>query len=155
MAIDSHIRFEGVDGESTHEGHANEIEILSWDWGVTGNASGSAGKGKATPGNLNFVHVYDKASPMLAKKCAQGVHIPTVTLTARKVGDGQKNFLSVVMKEVFITSVRPSGTADGGIVESVALTYASIEFGYRPQDARGALGSEVKFAWDVKASRVS
>lgn len=158
MAIDSHIKFEGVDGESAHADHKGEIDVLSWAWGVSNGANitgGGSGKGKAVPGSLSFVHLYDKASPILAKKCAQGVHFPTVTLTAAKSGDGQKDFLKVVLKEVYIESVQPAGSSGGDIVESVALSYASIEFGYKPQDAKGALGGEVKFTWDVKASKVS
>ncbi len=125
MAADIHIKFEGVDGESNHKDHKGEIEVLSWAWGITNASSsisgGGSGKGKASPGDLHFTHIYDKASPVLAKKCAQGVHFPTVTLTARKSGEGQKDFLTVKMKEVFITSVQPSGAGGGDIVESVTM----------------------------------
>ncbi len=75
-----------VDGEATHKDHKGEIEVLSWSWGVTNNsatAGGGSGKGKGDPGLFSFTHVYDKASPVLAKKCTQGVHFPTVTMTCR------------------------------------------------------------------------
>jgi type VI secretion system secreted protein Hcp len=100
------------------------------------------------------MHIYDKASPVLAKKCAQGVHFPTVTLTARKSGEGQKDFLKVTMKEVFITSVQPSGASQGDIMESVSMSYGDIEFAYKPQDDKGGLGGEVKFGWNGKTTEV-
>ena len=113
MAIDCHIKFEGVTGESGHADHADEIDVLSWHWGVTNQSSssdgGGSGKGKAEPGHLSFVHLYDKASPVLAKQCVSGKHFPTATLTARKAGEGQKDFLKVTLKEVLITSVQPAG----------------------------------------------
>ena len=158
MAIDTHIKFDGVEGESTHQDHKGEVEVLSWSWGVSNASSpvgGGSGKGKASPGDFSFMHVYDKASPILAKKCAQGVHFPTVTVTSRKAGEGQKDFLKITMKEVFISSVSPAGSSGGDISESVSLSYGSVEFAYKPQDAKGGLGGEVKFAWDTKTTAIT
>lgn len=159
MAIDTHIKFDGVEGESTHTDHKGEVEVLSWSWGVSnapsGSGAGGSGAGRATPADLHIVHNYDKASPLLAKKCAQGVHFPTVVMTVRKAGEGQKDFLKVTMKEVFITTVAPSGGSGGDIVESVSMRYGQIEFGYKAQSATGALGSEVKFGWNVKTSVIT
>jgi type VI secretion system secreted protein Hcp len=159
MNIDTHIKFDGVDGESNHQDHKGEIEVLSWSWGVsnasTAASGGGSGRGKAQAGDLQFVHLYDKASPVLAKKCAQGVHFPTVVLTARKAGEGQKDFLKITMKEVFVTSVQPSGASGGDIHESVSISYGSIEFGYKAQDDKGAMTGEVKFNWDVKSTKIS
>lgn len=158
MASDTHIKFDGVDGESTHADHKGEVDVLSWTWGVS-NASniagGGAGKGKATPGDFHFMHLYDKSSPVLAKKCAQGVHFPTVVVTARKSGEGQKDFLKITMKEVFITSVSPSGSSGGDIAESVSVSYGSVDFAYKPQDEKGGLGGEVKFGWNVKTTVIT
>lgn len=157
--IDTHLKLDGVDGESTHKDHKGEIELLSWSWGVsnaTSATSGSgSGKGKATPGDLAFTHFYDKASPVLAKKCAQGVHFKEAVITARKSGEGQKDFLKVTMKEVFITSAAPSGSSGGDIVEGITMSYGSIEFAYKPQDDKGGLGGEVKFAWNVKSTEIT
>jgi type VI secretion system secreted protein Hcp len=158
MAIDVHIRFDGVEGESTDRDHKGEVRVLTWGWGVTQAAAAAgagSGTGKATPADLVFTHDYDKASPLLARRCAQGKHFPTVVLSARKSGEGQKDFLKVTMKEVFITSIQVVGQGEGGLQESVSLRYGTIEFGYKPQDARGGLGAEVKFNWDLKTGKVT
>jgi type VI secretion system secreted protein Hcp len=159
MAIDTHIKFDGIQGESTHVDHKGEVEVLSWSWGVSraGAVHGGGGSsvGKAQPADLHIMHIYDKASPLLAKKCAQGVHFPAVVLTARKAGEGQKDFFKITMKEVFITSVAPSGGSGGDIVESVSMSYGQIDFSYKPQSETGALGGEVKFGWNVKTSVIT
>ena len=152
MSTDSHIKFDGVEGESTHKDHKGEIEVLSWTWGVTQAASlagGGSGRGKATPGDFVFTHLYDKASPVLAKHCAAGKHFKDAKLTARKAGEGQKDFLVVTMKEVFVTAVHPAGGAGGDIHEQVSCSYKDIEFGYKAQDDKGATAGEVKFGWDI------
>ena len=158
MATDVHIKFDGIDGESTDRDHKGEVRVLTWGWGVAQAAvaaGAGSGTGKATPADFVFTHEYDKASPLLAKRCAQGKHFATVVLSARKAGEGQKDFLKVTMKEVFITSVQVAGQGDGAPQESVSLRYGTIEFGYKPQDARGALGAEVKFNWDLKSGKVT
>lgn len=153
-SIDTHIKFAGVDGESTHKDHKGEIEVLSWTWGVMNDGGGSAGgsgKGKATPGDFHFTHLYDKSSPVLAKYCVAGKHFAKVMLTCRKAGgDGQKDFLVITMTEAFIKSVQPSGSSGGDIVESVTFSYAQIDFAYKAQDDKGGLTGEVKFGHNLK-----
>ena len=159
MAIDTHIKFDGVEGESIHKDHKGEIDVLSWSWGVS-NASGvgsgtGSGRGKATAQDLHFNHYYDKASPVLAKQCASGKHFKEVVITSRKAGEGQKDFMKITMKEVFISSVSNSGGSDGGIMESVSMSYASVDFSYKAQDEKGTMGGEVKFGWNTKTTVIT
>ena len=151
MSSDATIKFEGVDGEAAKP--KGEIDVLSWAWSVAQPAgtmgSGGSGRGKAIPGDFHFTHLYDKASPILAKKCAQGVHFPEVKLTARKAGGEQQEFLTVKLKEVLITSVHPAGSSGGEVMEQVSCSYKNVEFAYKPQDDKGGLGGEVKFGWNV------
>jgi type VI secretion system secreted protein Hcp len=157
MASDFHLKIDGVEGESAHADHKGEIEILSWSWSVS-NASSSAsgggsGVGKAHFADLNFTHAYSKASPNLAKSCATGKHFPTVKFTARKQGDGAQDYLVFTLKEAFITSVSSSGGRGGDVTEQFAMSYKDIEMAYKPQDGKGATGGEVKFMYDVAATK--
>jgi type VI secretion system secreted protein Hcp len=150
MSSDASIKFDGVDGESVNP--KGEIEVLSWNWGVSqpaGPAGGGSGKGKAIAADFHFTHLYDKSSPVLAKKCVAGTHFKDAKLTARKAGEGQQAFLVVTLKEVFITSVMPGGSTGGDILEQVTCSYKDVEFAYKPQDDKGGLGGEVKFGWDL------
>ena len=159
MAIDTHIKFDGIDGESTQKDHKGEIDVLSWSWGLTQatnpSTGGGAGVSKAVPGEFLIVHKYDKASPLLAKTAASGKHIKTAVLMARKAGEGQKDFLKVTMKEVLITSVQASASDKDGIAEEVALSYASIDFSYVPSSSKGALGTPVTFDWNIKTGQIT
>lgn len=159
MAIDTHIKFDGIDGESTNKDHKGEIDVLSWSWGLTqaGNPSngGGSGRSKAVPGEFRIVHSYDKASPLLARTAASGQHIKSAVLMARKAGEGQKDFLKVTMKEVFITSVQASASDREGIAEEVAMSYAAIDFSYAPSTSKGSLGTPVTFDWNIRTGQVS
>lgn len=158
MSLPTHLKIAGIDGESTQKGHENEIELLDWNWGVENAAKPAAGSGSATgkavARALVFTHRYDRASPQLAKACAQGKHLAAATLSARKAGKGQQDFLTVTLKNVLVASVSVSGDVEQ-IGESVALTYEQIEVTYRPLDARGGLGNGVGFGWNLKTNRVT
>ena len=155
--VDYHLKLEGIDGESTHKDHKGEIQLLSWHWGVSNAHSsagtGGSGKGKAVPLELSFIHLYDKSSPILAKHCANGKHVNKGTLTCRKAGEGQKDYLKIELKEVFITAVNLSGSSEEP-TESVNLSYKEIDVEYKPQDDKGGLGGGVKFGWNVATTEV-
>jgi type VI secretion system secreted protein Hcp len=158
MSSDFHIKFDGVEGEATHQDHKGEIEILSWTWGLSNSAmsaGGGSGKGKANAQEMTISYIYNKASPVLAKKCAQGVHFKEVVLTSRKSGEGQKDFLKVTLKEVFITSVQHSAGSGGDIMESAQLSFGDVEYVYKPQDEKGGTKGDVKFGWNVKTTKIT
>ena len=113
MAADIFAKIGDIKGESLDSKHKDEIEVLSFSWGVTNGASigggGGAGAGKATFQDLTIVHTIDKASPLLMKACATGEHLKEATITHRKAGKGQQEFLIVKMNDVLITGVVHGG----------------------------------------------
>jgi len=152
MSIDCHLKLKGVDGESAHKDHKGEIEVLTWGWSVSNASSagsgGGAGVGKGVPGDFVFSHLYDKAAPVIAKNCASGKHFDEAVVTVRKAGDGQQDYLKCTMKQVFITSTNVGATGGGEVGETVHLSYGDIEFAYKAQDEKGALGGDIKFGWN-------
>lgn len=152
-----HMHLDGVEGESTRKDHKGEIEIRTWHWGVTATGSGGGSgtaTGKAKPGDFVFVHRYDKASPILAKKCASGTRIPTAKMSQRRSGDKQQDFLVITLKDVLVTSCQVA-SSDGDIMEEVTLAYAEVDISYSPQDNKGSLGTAVTFGWNVKTGKVT
>ena len=62
---------------------------------------------------LSIVHTIDKASPLLLKACATGEHLKEATITHRKAGKGQQEYLIIKMNDVIITGVVHGGTGEG------------------------------------------
>jgi type VI secretion system secreted protein Hcp len=156
MASDVFAKIGAINGESHDRRHPDEIEVLSWSWGVsqTGSVSpgGGAGAGKASFHDLAFTHRVDKASPLLMKACATGQHIPEATVTARKAGKGQHEYLVIKMTDVIITGVSPSGD-EQATLEGVSLQFAKVDLAYTPQKADGSPDAAVRFAYDLKANK--
>ena len=158
MATDIFAKIGDIKGESLDSKHKDEIEVLSWSWGVTQSGTmafgGGGGEGKASFHDFNFTHHIDKASPVLLKACATGQHIKEATVTVRKAGKGQQEFLIIKMNDVLITSVSPSGAGDApSTAEHVALQFAKVDLEYRPQKADGSLDVGLHFKYDIKSNK--
>jgi len=158
MASDIFAKIGDIKGESLDDKHKDEVEVLSWSWGVmqTGSMAhgGGGGEGKASFNDFNFAHHIDKASPVLLKACATGEHIKEATITVRKAGKGQQEFLIIKMNDVIITSVNPSGAGDGAATaENVALQCSKVDLEYKPQKADGSLDAGLHFKYDIKGNK--
>jgi type VI secretion system secreted protein Hcp len=156
VASDIFAKLGDIKGESLDDKHKDEIEVLSWSWGVASTASVSTGSGSAAGRpkftDLSFTHKIDKASPLLLQGCATGKHLKDATITRRKAGKGQQEFLVIKMSDVIITSVSES---DGGDeqVETVSLAFSKVDVEYRPQKPSGALEAGIHFKYDIKANK--
>jgi type VI secretion system secreted protein Hcp len=88
------------------------------------------------------------------RACATGEHIKEATITVRKAGKGQQEFLILKMTDVIVTSVNPSGSGDSAATaESIALQFSKVELEYKPQKADGSLDAGVFFKYDIKAQK--
>lgn len=155
-SIDTHLKLSGVPGEATQADHKGEIELMAWSWGASNEAyigGGGSGKGKAQAGSVNLTKLTDKSSPTIAKHLVMGKHFDEAKLSCAKSGDGQKDFMTVTMKEVFITSYQVGGSSGADLVESISMSFGDIEIEYKPQDEKGGLGGGVKFGWNVKDTK--
>lgn len=156
MASEIFLKISGIKGESTDEQHKDEIELLSWSWGMTQSVPASsgtgAGIGRAHFADLTFSHGFDKASPLLMRACAIGEQIPEATLTERKAGGGQQQFLVIKLSRVVVTSVTSSGSADE-VMEAVSLRAAKVDLEYSPQRPDGSLDAAVHFKYDIAANK--
>jgi type VI secretion system secreted protein Hcp len=119
---------------------STSISVESWSWGVSnavtggGGGGGGGGEGRATFHDLTVTKTVDKASPELARRCANGQHIPDVTLTVDRPGGGNRPFLEIKLTNATITSVSPAGSGDALPMEEVTFTYDQVRLKYTTRD---------------------
>jgi type VI secretion system secreted protein Hcp len=157
MAADTFAKLGDIKGESLDDKHKDEIEVLSFSWGVSNAGSmgygSGGGEGKASFHDLSFTHKIDKASPVLMQACATGVHLKDGTITVRKAGKGQQEFLVIKMNDVIITSVTHGSAGSDGASENVSIAFAKVAVEYKPQKADGSLDAGIHFKYDLKAQK--
>lgn len=167
MAFDAFLKLGDIKGESLDDKHRNQIDILSFSWGMsqTGVSAtgGGGGAGKVHVHDITFHKKTDASSPVLFIHCASGAHIKEATLVVRKAGGIQLEYLKIKLTDVLVSSYKPQGTreitgntigvdsgaaaafGDGSVVpaadqiptDQFTLNFAKIEFSYQPQGADG------------------
>src|SRR5436190_13630096 len=138
-AVDYFLKIDSIEGESGDHKHKNEIQLESWSWGETQSGThasgGGGGAGKVSMQDFHFVMKVNKASPKLALACATGEHIKKATLTCRKAGKEQQEFLKVTLSDLLVSSYQTGGSAHGDIlpVDQISMNYAKVEWEYKEQ----------------------
>ncbi|GAB5377184.1 MAG: type VI secretion system tube protein Hcp [Acuticoccus sp.] len=155
MAVDFFLKLEGVKGESKDSKHKDEIDILAWSWGVTQTGTvhlgGGAGTGKATTQDVSFTKYIDLSSPVIARFCASGKHVPKGTFVVRKAGDKPLEYIKINLTDIMVSSYQTGGSeGDERIVESFSLNFAKIEYQYFTQAASGAADKDEKMAFNAQ-----
>ncbi len=159
MAVDMFLKIDGIKGESQDHAHSDEMQIQSWSWGETNSGSGMLGgghgSGKVSMQDFHFVIDYGVHSPLLFKACAVGTHIPKATLTCRKAGGEQQEYLSWKFSDIIISSYQTGASSHGGELptDQCSFNFTKIEMAYKEQKADGSVGGNISAGYDIKANK--
>ena len=160
MAVDYFLKLDGIEGESTDNKHAKEIDVEAWSWGESQTGSGvpgggGGGAGKVSMQDFSFVMKFNKASPKLMLACATGKHIKSARLAVRRAGQGQQDYLTLTFLDVLVSSYQTGGAEASGLtpVDQVSLKYAKIEVEYKTQKPDGTLIVAGQFKFDLKQNK--
>ena len=133
--VDYFLKLEGIKGESQDDKHKDEIDVLSYSWGVsqTGTMAfgGGGGAGKAQFNDFHFAMRVSKASPTLFLDCASGKHIKEAVVVAETSSDvergGASQFFKYTFTDVIISSYQEGGSESGEVTDSAALSFGSVK----------------------------
>ena len=141
MAVDMFLKLDGIKGESTSSKHKDEIEVLSFSWGVSqAQATGGGGAGKLNIQDLSFVKRLDTASPQLLEASCRGEHIGFGLLTLAKAGEQQQDYLKIKFSEVLISSYQTGGSQGGDPAEQISLSFQNVEVSAAEVNPDGSIG---------------
>ena len=149
---DYFLKIDGIPGESRDSKHKDEIELVSFSWGLTNvpsHAAAGSASGRASFQDFHFTRPVDKASPQLFLACVSGKHIKEANLSVRRAGKAQLEYLKIKFSDVLVTTIQDGAGGGDAPQESVALAFSRIDFRYQPQQARGAAAGALKAGWDL------
>jgi type VI secretion system secreted protein Hcp len=161
MSTNMHLKIDTIKGESRIKGHADQIQILSFAFNMSQQASSAQGHGSAA----GRVDVQDivltkpicKSDTALMQHCCSGKHIPEVTLYCEKAGgDATVEYVKIVMKQVIVTGHSVTG-AEGGdtVMVQVSLNFAEYVMTYKPQSKEGVEEGSTVQGWHVSENRAA
>ena len=155
MALDMFLKLDGIAGESTNKGHKDEIEVLSFSWGVSNSSEiGAPGRrrGRSTPSDINFVMRSNKATPLLFKACATGRHLKQGLFVIEKAGEQPFAFYKVTLTDVLVSSFQASGSEEE-VTDAFSLAFRTLRIEEIEQTPKGTPGESVAAAFDFVRRR--
>lgn len=158
MASDAFLEIDGIKGESTDKEYKDQIEVLSYAWGVsqaasgTASSSGGASVARADFQDLSVVKELDSASTLINKACWSGKHIDKVTLRlCRAAGEKRVKYMEYKLENVIVSSVSVGGGGGGIPTESITFNYGKITTTYTKQARPGGGGAgELPAGWSLQ-----
>jgi type VI secretion system secreted protein Hcp len=152
MAVDIFLDLGTVKGESLDSTHKDEIDVLSWSWGLsqsgTMHLGTGGGGGKVAVHDLSITKYTDRATPSIITACSTGKHFPTGKLTVRKAGGTKPlEYYTIEMDKVLVTNYSTGGS-------DVTLNFEKFHVTYQQQDptSGSALGGVVESKWNIPAN---
>ena len=152
-----HLNLGSVQGESSSKAHPNEIEVISFSWGLSNSAVRSAQGGTTKGGKVSINEITlskhtDKSTPLLVNAVATCQTFPTATISLSKSTGGKKpeDYFIIKMNNAYISSLQlasPSGGALG--TEMISLNFQKITMDYKMQNAMGILVSASSATCDL------
>jgi type VI secretion system secreted protein Hcp len=143
-AVDYFLKVDDVKGDSMDAKHRDEIDIMSWSWGVSQPSAtrSAAGAGKVQSREVNFTAKVNSASVNFFQALATRRLFKQALLTCRKTGKVQQEFYKLTFKNVLVSSFQTMGSASSAEipVDNFTFTYESVNIWYAPQRADGTSG---------------
>jgi type VI secretion system secreted protein Hcp len=143
-----------IKGESADDKHKEEIVLKGWTWGMdVKNAysvapTGAESAGKATVHELRCSKSVDRASPVIMQALRSNDKVKKATLTCRKAGKEQHEYLKITIQNGRLTSYAVN--TEGAVpTEEFALSFKKIEVEYREQRQDGLLGGSVMYSDEI------
>jgi len=167
MAVEDYfLKLDGIDGESQDSKHSKEVELIHYHFkgaqqGTTGSATGGGGKGRVKLEDFVVWKKTDKSSPKLFEHCCSGEPVKKLTLTARKAGKDQQDYLKIILTDAVVSRFEHGANVESGAgagkssmddwehVECIGFNYATIKYSYKEQKSDGTLAGEITGAWNA------
>jgi type VI secretion system secreted protein Hcp len=139
-----------VKGESHDEIHLEEIDVVSWSWGMRAHTDMSAG-GKAPKADLDELDIrkrVDSASTALMAAVRNNEKIKTATLTVRKAGGTALEYFKIKIDDARITLLHLEST-DELPLERLTIAFKKINVEYVPQGQDGRARAGMSFETEI------
>ena len=162
MPFDGFIKIDGIEGESNDAKHKNEIEVLSYSFGVSQAITGTVSSTGTFTGQrsdlspLSITKQLDKASPKLSGACAGGEHLKSAVLTLCRAGGDKQPYMEYKLTDCLISGYRVGGAShgEGGVpIEEVSIHYGKIEWKYTVIGLDGKPAGNVSAGWNLKENK--
>ncbi len=140
-----------VKGESTAEGHEDQIIVNGWSWGIKSTHAVAAARvrGQASMTSMTIKKLIDRASTALMNMASQNDLVKEARLSLRRPGDGQETYFLITLTDARIEAVSHDVGADGHPIETVVIVFRKAQAEYWPQKGTGLRAGSTSFQYAI------
>ena len=156
MAI--YLKYEGIDGEATHDTHKKWIDVQSLQFGTGRGIStpaGSTANREASEPNISEVVIttqLDGSSPKLFTESVTGTAGKKVEIHLVSTGNPGNTYVEYVLTNALISGYSVSSGGDRPS-ESLSINFTKIEFKFIPYDDKNKGGTPVTVNYDLTSTK--
>ena len=156
MAI--YLKYDGIDGDATHEDHKKWISVESLNWGVGRAIStpvGSAKNREASEPSVAEVTIskqMDTSSVYLFQESCTGQAGKKVDIHLVSTGSPGATYVEYTLTDTLVSGYSVSSGGDRP-TESVTLNFTKVEMKYVPLEANNEAGSPVTKGYDLVSTK--
>ncbi len=146
-----------IKGESQDQKHIDEIDVLSWSWGMEGQINYSyaaaPASSKTTIQELKISKRVDRSTTALMSCLRNNEIIKKAVLTIRKAGGPDAiEFFKITMEKARITAISThSGSGEDAAIleEEISIAFNKVNVEYKPQGPDGLPRGASMFEADI------
>lgn len=156
MAI--YLKYEGIDGEATHDSHKKWIDVGSLQFGLgrgISTPSGSTANREASEPSVSEVTIsklMDGSSPKLFTESATGAVGKKVEIHLVSTGSPGVTYVEYTLTNALISGYSISSGGDRPS-ESVSINFTKIEYKFIPYDDKNKAGTPVTVSYDLSSTK--
>lgn len=149
-----------IKGESTLEGHVDEIELHGYSHGVTMACTVDQSHTERTSGrsqhqDFTISKYFDLSSVKLHEYCNKAQSLKQCTILVGRNDNGAiLPLVTYTLDEVLISSISVSGGGDRP-QETVTLNYTQIKIEYQGQKTDASKGGTSSTTWGLKTNKAA
>ena len=152
------LKFDGIDGDATHDKHKKWITIESLEWGVGRSVATQVGSGKnreASQPSVSEVSLnkqMDTASALLFQESCVGNKGKSATVHLVSTGSPGETYLEYTLSDALVTGYSVSTDGERPL-ESITLNFSKVEMKYIPLKENNEAGGPMIKSFDLVTAK--
>ncbi|MBP2298719.1 Hcp family type VI secretion system effector [Azospirillum picis] len=156
MAI--YLKYEGIDGEATHETHKKWLDVGSLQWGVgraISTPSGSTANREASEPSVSEVTItklMDSSSPKFFVESCTGAVSKKVQIHLVTTGSPGNTYAEYTLTNALVSAYSMSSGGDRPS-ESISISFTKMEYKFIPYDDKNKAGTPISVSYDLSTTK--
>ncbi len=156
MAI--YVKYEGIDGEATHDTHKKWLDVSSLQWGmgraITTKAGAVTNREASEPSvsEITITKLMDSSSPKFFVESCTGAAGKKVEIHLVTTGSPGNTYAQYTLTNALVSSYSMSSGGDRPS-ESVSISFTKVEYKFTPYDDKNKAGTPIAVSYDLTTTK--